>query len=119
MCIRDRFCAAQPKQAAKASSPWLKRAIEAVVVAYAAGSIEKAGTPFAENFLLDTPPKLRDAELARWKQRLGEARLEAIDPMHALAGKFTLICERGRLTGTIILSPDAEPGIQKLTFAIA
>jgi len=117
--IAEMFCAAQPKQAAKAPSPWLKRAIEAVVVAYAAGSIEKAGTAFAENFLLDTPPKLRDAELARWKQRLGEARLEAIDPMHALAGKFTLICERGRLTGTIILSPDAEPGIQKLTFAIA
>lgn len=115
--IADMFCAAQPKPAAKAPSPWLKRAIDGVVAAYAAGSIEKAGAPFAVNFLLDTPPRLRDAELAKLKQRLGEAKLESIEPMHALAGKFTLVCNRGRMTGAIVLSPDAEPGIQKLTFS--
>lgn len=117
--IAEMFCAVQPKQAAKSPSPWLKRAIDGVVAAYVAGSIEKAGTPFAVNFLLDTPPKLRDAELAKLKQRLGEAKLDSIEPTHALAGKFTLACDRGHLKGTIILSPDAEPGIQKLTFAIA
>ena len=47
-----------------------------------------------------------------------QAKLDGIEPTHALAGKFTFACERGRLSGTVILSPDAEPGIQKLTFAL-
>lgn len=120
--VAEIFQAAHPKAAAKAPpktpSPWLKRAVEDVLAAYAAGRIEQAATPFAVNFLLDTPPRLRDAELARLKQRLGDARLESIEPTHALAGKFTLACERGRLSGTVILSPDAEPGIQELTFSL-
>lgn len=116
--IAEMFQALQPTPAARAPSSWLKRAIDGVVAAYAAGSIEKAGTPFAGNFLLDTPPKLRDAELAKLKQRLGAATLQSIEPAHALAGKFTLACERGRLGGAVILSPDAEPGIQKLTFSL-
>ena len=41
---------------------------------------------------------------------------DRIEPEHALAGRFALACERGRLRGTIILSPEPEPGIQKLTF---
>ena len=116
--IAEMYCAARPKAEARTPSPWLRRAIDGVVAAYAVGNIEKAGTPFAVNFLLDTPPKLRDAELAKLKQRLGEATLSSIEPTHALAGKFTLACERGHLSGTVVLSPDAEPGIQKLTFSL-
>ncbi len=116
--IAEMFQAVQPKPAAQSPSRWLKRAIDGVVAAYAAGRIEAAGVPFADNFLLDGPPSLRDAELARLKLRLGEARLETIVPTHALAGRFTLACERGRLSGTVILSPDAEPGVQKLTFSV-
>jgi hypothetical protein len=44
--------------------------------------------------------------------------LESIESTHALAGRFMITCEKGRLTGTIILSPEAEPGIQKLTFSV-
>lgn len=116
--VAELFQVAQPEAAPKTPSPWLKRAVDGVLAAYATGSIEKAATPFAGNFLLDTPPRLRDAELARLKQRLGEAKVDTIEPTHALAGKFTLVCERGRLSGTVILSPDAEPGIQKLTFGL-
>jgi hypothetical protein len=68
----------------------------------------------AENLLLDTPAPLRDAELRRLKEQLGEGRLESIEPTHALAGRFEMACEKGRLLGTIILSPEAVPGIQKL-----
>ena len=73
---------------------------------------------FAENLLLDMPAPLRDAELARLKQQLGEGRLELIEPTHALAGRFVMACVNGRLRGAIILSPEAEPCIQKLTFAV-
>jgi serine-type D-Ala-D-Ala carboxypeptidase/endopeptidase len=96
----------------------LAHAIEAVVGAYASGRIETAAKVFAVNFLLDMPARLRDAELASLKQRLGEGRLEKIEPVHALGGCFTIACEHGRLKATIILSPDAEPGIQKLTFTV-
>jgi len=116
--IAEMYCAVQPKPVSRTPSPWLSRAVDGVVAAYAAGSIEKAGLRFAVNFLLDTPPSLRDAEFAKLKQRLGEAKLDAIEPTHALAGKFTLSCERGRLSGAVILSPDAEPGIQTLTFSL-
>jgi D-alanyl-D-alanine-carboxypeptidase/D-alanyl-D-alanine-endopeptidase len=115
--LAELFQAAQPKPAPAAPSPWLKRAVEAMVAAYAAGRIETAEPVFAENLLLDTPAPLRNAELARLKHQLGEGTLESIEPTHALAGRFAMACERGRLRGTIILSPEAEPGIQKLTFA--
>jgi CubicO group peptidase (beta-lactamase class C family) len=108
------FLAEQPKPAPLPPSPWLKRAVEAVVSAYTAGRIETAASVFAENLLLDMPAPLRDAELARLKQQLGEGCLESIEPTHALAGRFVMACANGRLRGTIILSPEAEPGIQKL-----
>ena len=114
--LAELFLAARPKRALTAPSPWLKRAIEAVVAAYAAGRIEAAEAVFAENLLLDMPAPRRNAELARLKQQLGEGRLESIEPTHALSGRFVMACERGRLRGTIILSPEAEPSIQKLTF---
>ena len=91
--------------------------MDAFVAAYAEGRIESAGTCFAVNFLLDMPARLRDQELAALKQRLGEGRLDSIEPVHALAGHFTVACARGVLRGTITLSPDAAPGIQKLVLA--
>jgi CubicO group peptidase (beta-lactamase class C family) len=112
--LAELFLAPQPKRAPAAPSPWLKRAIEAVVAAYAVGRIEAAEAMLAENLLLDMPAARRNAELAKLKQQLGEGRLESIEPTHALAGRFAMACERGRLRGTIILSPEAEPGIQKL-----
>ena len=107
---------AAPARPPAPPSPVLRRAVDGIVAAYAAGRIEAAQVPFAVNFLLDTPPRLRDAELAGLKEKLGEATLASIEPIHALAGRFTLACPRGSLKGTVILSPDPEPGIQKLTF---
>jgi D-alanyl-D-alanine-carboxypeptidase/D-alanyl-D-alanine-endopeptidase len=109
---------AAPRPEPAKPSAALARAIDAVVAAYASGRIEAEGRTFAVNFLLDLPAPLRDGELAALKQRLGEGRLERIEPVHALGGRFTLACERGRLAGTIILSPDPEPGIQKLVLTI-
>jgi CubicO group peptidase (beta-lactamase class C family) len=113
--IAELFFGSQPKPAPAAPSPWLKRAIEAVVAAYTAGRIETAEAVFAENLLLDMPARLRNAELARLKQQLGEGKLDSIEPIHVLAGRFVMACDRGRLHGKIILAPESEPGIQKLT----
>jgi CubicO group peptidase (beta-lactamase class C family) len=106
---------APPRPALVPPSTWLKRAAEAVAAAYAAGRIEAAEAPFAPNLLLDMPASRRNAELARLKAQLGEGRLESIEPTHALSGRFVIACARGRVNGTVILSPQPEPGIQKLT----
>jgi D-alanyl-D-alanine-carboxypeptidase/D-alanyl-D-alanine-endopeptidase len=93
------------------------RAVEAIVMAYNAGRIEPAKPVLAVNFLPDMPARLRDRELAELKQKLGEGRIEKIDGVHALSGRFTLACEKGRLAGTVLLSPEPGAGIQRLTFA--
>jgi len=109
---------AAAKPAPVPPSAMLDRAIGAIVAAYASGRIADAAQFFAVNFLLDMPARLRDIELASLKQRLGEGHLEKIEPVHALGGRFTLACQRGRLQATIILAPGPEAGIQKLTFTV-
>ena len=112
--IAEMLHAASPPPVLALPSPALVRAVDAVVAAYASGHIEAPDRAFAVNFLLDTPAALRDAELASLKERLGEGRLDRIEPIHALAGRFTVTCARGRLKGTVTLSPEADGGIQKL-----
>lgn len=114
--ITELLHAAAPKSEPPQPSATLKCAIEAIVAAYASGRIEDAAQSFAVNFLLDMPTRLRDVELASLKQRLGDGRLEKIEPLHALAGRFVLACARGRLQAMIVLAPGPEAGIQKLTF---
>ncbi|HKP35114.1 MAG TPA: serine hydrolase domain-containing protein [Sphingomicrobium sp.] len=109
---------AAPKRPAVAPSPVLKRAIDAVVVAYASGRIEDVAEACASNLLLDTPSPLRNAELADLKKRLGEGTVETIEPTHALAGHFVLACAHGRLKVAVTLSPERQPGIQKLAFEL-
>ncbi len=117
--IAEMLHEASPPLPVAPPSPALVRAIDAVVAAYASGRIEGGDRPFAVNFLLDTPARLRDAELASLRARLGEGRLERIEPVHALAGRFVLACAKGRLNGTIALSPEADSGIQKLILSPA
>ncbi|WP_395711092.1 serine hydrolase domain-containing protein [Reyranella sp.] len=108
-----------PKPAPAAPSPALRRAVDAVIAAYASGRIEDVADACAVNLLLDTPPDLRNAQLAELKQRLGGATtVAAIEPEHALAGHVVLACARGRLKVELVLSPEARPGIQKLTFTV-
>jgi CubicO group peptidase (beta-lactamase class C family) len=109
---------AAPKRPPVAPSPALKRAIDAVVKAYASGRIEDVADACAPNLLLDTPPPLRNARLADLKRKLGEGTVESIEPMHALGGTFALACARGRLKVTLNLSPEWQPGIQKLVFDV-
>lgn len=117
--IAEMLHEASPPLPVAPPSPALARAIDAVVAAYASGRIEGGDRPFAVNFLLDTPAHLRDAELASLKARLGEGRLKRIEPVHALAGRFVLACAKGRLSGMITLSPEADSGIQKLVLSAA
>lgn len=106
---------AAPRQEPSKPSAALSRAVRAIIAAYEAGRIETAQPVLAANLLLDMPARFRNAELAALKRRLGDGHLDGIEPIHALAGRFTMACLHGRLRGTVTLSPDAEPGIQKLS----
>lgn len=117
--VAERLHGASPPAALADPSPALLRAVKAIVEAYASGRIEGGDRPFAVNFLLDTPAPLRDAELASLKQLLGEGRLERIEPIHALAGRFVLACAKGWLNGTVTLAPEADSGIQKLALSVS
>lgn len=117
--VAEKLHGAAPPPAFADPSPALLRAVNAVVAAYACGRIEGGDRPFAVNFLLDMPAALRDAEFAALKRKLGEGSLDRIEPIHALAGRFVLACAKGRLNGTVILSPEADTGIQKLVLSAA
>ncbi|MBI3199111.1 MAG: beta-lactamase family protein [Rhodospirillales bacterium] len=112
--VRPTLPARPPPVASRA----VVRAVEAIVTAYNAGRIELAKPVLAVNFLPDMPARFRDRELAELKQKLGEGRIEKIDGIHALGGRFTLFCEHGRLQGTVLLSPEPGAGIQRLTFMV-
>ncbi|HTR85998.1 MAG TPA: serine hydrolase domain-containing protein [Reyranella sp.] len=116
--LADMLYDADPRPPVAAPSPALKRAVEAVVTAYRLGHIEAVTDALAVNFLLDTPARYRDAELATLKNRLGEGELASIEPIHALAGHFALACAKGRLKGKVVLSPDPKSGIQALTLSV-
>ncbi|MBS0539991.1 MAG: beta-lactamase family protein, partial [Proteobacteria bacterium] len=103
--LAERLADAMPPARAVAVSPFLAQAVDTIVSAYNAGRIEVPGAVFAVNFLLDTPAPRRDRELAALKASLGAGTLERIEPIHALSGRFTLACERGRLGGIVTLSP--------------
>ena len=110
---------ATPKPAPSLPSPALRRAIDAVLAACASGRIEDVADACAVNLLLDTPAGLRNAELADLRKRLGHVTtVAALEPEHALAGKLVLACERGRLQVELVLSPEAQPGIQKLVLTL-
>ncbi len=90
-----------------------------VVKAYTSGRIEDASPmPCARTCFSTRRRRLRNATLADLKRKLGEGTVETIEPTHALGGTFTLACARGRLKVTLILSPERQPGIQKLVFDV-
>ncbi|WP_293897628.1 serine hydrolase [Phenylobacterium sp.] len=99
-----------------ALDPRLATVSQAVATAYRLGRIAAAEPHLAPNLLLDVLPADYDAQLAALKLRLGDGALLSVTPRHALAGRFVLACERGQLTGELILAPGPAPKIQKLTF---
>jgi D-alanyl-D-alanine-carboxypeptidase/D-alanyl-D-alanine-endopeptidase len=92
-----------------------RAAAEAIAHAYAAGAIEAAAPLLAANVLLDTWPAHRNAELAALRRRVGEGRLTSLEPADALSGDFVLTCAKGRVRGTLSLTPEPQPRIQALT----
>jgi CubicO group peptidase (beta-lactamase class C family) len=83
---------------------------------YAAGSVTAAGDVLAMNFLMDKTADAWARDLARMKAQTGDCETGAsISPTGALSGEFTWRCERGRVSGRLLLAPTHPPRIQSLT----
>jgi serine-type D-Ala-D-Ala carboxypeptidase/endopeptidase len=104
----------RPRPVAVSSA--LQAAAEAVAQAYAAGRLDGAQAHFAPNLLADLPLAARNTRLGEVRAKLGEGRLDRIEPRHALAGRLWLACKRGEAGCDLALTPGAEPKIQVLNF---
>ena len=82
---------------------------------YAAGDVGAAPASLAMNFLMD-------ADAAHWRGKLAALRGEVgacdtsapVTATGALSGRFTWTCEKGRLSGSLLLAPTATAQIQEL-----
>jgi CubicO group peptidase (beta-lactamase class C family) len=92
----------------------------AVGKAFAAGSIEPAGALLAENVLMDRDAAHRARDLAELKAKVGTCDTSAaIEATGAQSGRFTWTCERGKVSGRLLLAPTREPRIQSYTLSPA
>jgi D-alanyl-D-alanine-carboxypeptidase/D-alanyl-D-alanine-endopeptidase len=70
------------------------------------------------NFFLDRDAGLRNADLAKLREKLGACGAPA-DPAAetAMSARFELACEHGTLKVDLILAPTSPPTLQKLEFS--
>ncbi|MGE4063744.1 MAG: serine hydrolase domain-containing protein [Rhodospirillaceae bacterium] len=86
---------------------------------YTAGNVKIAGASLAMNFLMDKAAETWARDLARLKAGAGDCDTgAAVTPTGALSGTFNWRCTHGRIRGSILLSPDTPPRIQRLDFAV-
>lgn len=82
---------------------------------YRAGNVEAAGGALAMNFLMDRSADNWARDLAGLRLVIGECRTDApIAAATAMSGTFTWTCERGSLSGELLLAPTDPPAIQEL-----
>lgn len=118
------YAALKALKAAGLAEPHTLRLVPSVITAYqaatrawTAGDITAASPNLAENMLLDRDAPTWKLEFTRLKARLGACQPtpEPI-PTSAMAARFRWPCEKGALTGTILLAPTRGTTIQQLRF---
>ena len=81
---------------------------------YAAGSVDAARSQLGMNFLMDKDSSHWASELAQLKKSVGDCDTASpVEPTGALSGDYTWRCKRGRLTGSLSLTPTNPPQIQE------
>ena len=86
-----------------------------------AGSLQSLpGNALAMNMLLDRDTAHWQGYLAERKAQAGDCDTSAaIVATGALSGKFSWVCTKGTITGTVLLAPTNSPSIQALVFDFA
>lgn len=87
---------------------------------FTARRLEPGKSLLAQNFLMDRSEANWQAEFERLASQSGTCRTNApIVPSGALSGAFSWTCERGTISGDLLLAPTNPPTIQSLTFRFA
>jgi hypothetical protein len=87
---------------------------------FMAGTIDPGRGSLASNFLMDRSETNWAAEFARLANEAGTCRTDAeLVATGALSGTFVWSCDRGAISGALLLAPTNPPTIQALRFAFA
>lgn len=98
----------------------LAEAYRAAGAMYTEGSIAPGRSLLAPNFLLDRSEQNWAAELARLREQAGACQTDTpITATGAQSGTFRWSCERGAITGLLLLAPTNATAIQALRLGIA
>jgi serine-type D-Ala-D-Ala carboxypeptidase/endopeptidase len=98
----------------------LSQSYQAAIDIWQTGHIEAAPGRLAMNMLMDRSADNWAAVLAKTKMEAGACNTEAaLTPTGALSGRFTWACEKGSISGTLLLAPTATAQIQALNFQFA
>jgi len=102
-----------------AVSPLLAEGYATAGRIYAAGDVGVARDRLAMNFLMDSELDSWRRKLAGLKAEVGACQSDApIKASGGLSGSFTWVCEKGRVSGSILLAPTREAQIQELKLAV-
>ncbi|HOY77073.1 MAG TPA: serine hydrolase domain-containing protein [Hyphomonadaceae bacterium] len=102
-----------------AVSPSLASAYQAAGAMFVAGDVEPGRSLLAMNFLMDRSAENWKREFARIRETVGACDVAApITATGAMTGTFAWACERGKLSGGLILAPTTPTGIQALELEI-
>lgn len=97
----------------------LASAHSAAAAIYRAGEVGAAGNLLSMNFLMDRSANSWKAELSRLKQEVGDCATRVpMTATGALSGKFEWRCATGRIEGSLLLAPTAQPSIQQLELEV-
>lgn len=85
-----------------------------------AGDVDGFKGQLAVNFLMDRDVAHWKTEIARVKTDVGACKAdEKVRPDSAMEGRFTWICEHGRVEGRVQLAPTKAFAIQALSYTVA
>ena len=97
-------------------SPALTRMYDTARSMFAARRIDPGRASLAQNFLMDRSEANWQAEFDRLSNQAGTCRTETpIVASGALSGAFSWACDRGTISGELLLAPTNPPSIQSLT----
>lgn len=115
-----RAAKALPGDRATPASPGVVAGYRAVREIWTAGDVMAAPDRLAMNFLMDRDAPHWRAELKKLRDEVGPCPAdEPVTPVTAMAGKFGWTCEHGRIDGSFLLAPTADPTLQELKLAVA
>ncbi|HEX6315895.1 MAG TPA: serine hydrolase domain-containing protein [Gemmatimonadaceae bacterium] len=97
----------------------LAQAYQTVAAFYQARSIDPGRSMLAVNFLMDRSAENWTRELEGLHRQAGSCRTDSpLTATGALAGNFRWTCERGLISGALLLAPTSPPTIQSLRFTV-